>query len=238
MFEGEYSNFIFLESEGFVFSYVPKAACTNWKCLLRQKLGYADWLDPHLAHDRSRSALPYLNTHADPLSVIESPTIKKYTMVRNPYSRVLSAFLDKIARYNSKPLHLGTDAWYPKVFEKVKNWGRHSVYTDDEHVSFPLFLQWLAYSGDLACEDEHWVPQAKLLGIGQVHFDVVGRFESLSSHAPKLMNMMGMSGNFPSQRDVKFPGTSASDLLSEYYGEEEIELVKRLYSEDFKLLRY
>ena len=96
MFEGEYSNFIFLEPEGFIFSYVAKVACTNWKCLLRQKLGYADWLDPHLAHDRSRSGLPYLNTHADPLSIIESPEIKKYTMVRNPYSRVLSAFLNRL----------------------------------------------------------------------------------------------------------------------------------------------
>lgn len=48
-----YKNFIYDEARGFVFAYVPKVACTNWKSLLRFMAGEKDWLDNRRAHDKA-----------------------------------------------------------------------------------------------------------------------------------------------------------------------------------------
>ena len=48
-----YRNFIYNAERGFVFAYVPKVACTNWKSLLRYMAGHDDWLDNKLSERHS-----------------------------------------------------------------------------------------------------------------------------------------------------------------------------------------
>ncbi len=92
----DYSNFIYDKTGGFIFAYVPKVACTNWKSLLRYMAGQADWLDSKLVHDKAGGGLHYLDLNGGDVDLLSDPGIPKYTMVRDPYSRVLSAYLNKV----------------------------------------------------------------------------------------------------------------------------------------------
>ena len=91
----------------------------------------------------------------------------KFTIVRNPWSRAVSCYRDKIL--NSSPIkharHLN---------------GRYGL---EQGMSFDAFAEWLAspYGNDDVA-DRHWMSQHKILGFGEddgLQYDFVGRFESL-----------------------------------------------------------
>src|SRR5918911_536886 len=84
-------NFIVLKDRAFVFAYVPKVACTNWKSIMRYVNGAQDYLDAQKAHDRKAAGLVYLNTLPphESESLLRSPDVARYTFIRNPYTRTL-----------------------------------------------------------------------------------------------------------------------------------------------------
>ena len=73
-----YKNFIYMEDRGFLFAYVPKVACTNWKSLLRYMSGKEDWLDNKLAHDKALGGLRYLDLNGEDAEILLDPSIRKY----------------------------------------------------------------------------------------------------------------------------------------------------------------
>ena len=81
----------------FIFAYVPKVACTSWKSLLRRQLGYSDWPDGALAHDRQASGLTFVNTRKE-FEFFNSDFRPKLAMTRNPYTRIFAAYRDKIEK--------------------------------------------------------------------------------------------------------------------------------------------
>jgi hypothetical protein len=90
----KYFNFIWQERFAYIFAYVPKVACTNWKCVLRHQIGASDYLNPRLAHDREQSGLTFLSEEPRAHELLADPLLAKYAIVREPFSRALSAYLD------------------------------------------------------------------------------------------------------------------------------------------------
>jgi hypothetical protein len=95
-----------------IFGYVPKVACTNWKCILRYLDGHADYLDAQIAHDRKRSGLAYLSELPNGLDMLHDDSIPKLTCVRNPYTRVLSAYLNKVKPFALEGATAERDAYF------------------------------------------------------------------------------------------------------------------------------
>ena len=91
-----FENFIWVKSRSLVFVYVPKVACTNWKCVMRYLEGYEDYLDSRKAHDRKLGGLTYLSQCEDRDRILADTNIPKFSFVRNPYTRILSAYLNKV----------------------------------------------------------------------------------------------------------------------------------------------
>lgn len=231
----KYRNFIYLKDYNFVFCYIPKVACTNWKCLFRKLSGFDDYLNAGKAHDRKNSGLIYLNEVENAQSLIDDTDNSKYCFTRNPYSRILSAYLNKVDRLNRNP-DLLKDDYFSKLYLEIK-----SVGNIEEEISFLDFLNWLVKARVMKSfghYDEHWRNQSDILNLKEVTFDFVGRFENIQSDSERLFQLIGAGLEFPTQQDVGFPATKASDKLRRYYTDEAISLVNELYLQDFEQLEY
>lgn len=232
-------NFIYMRDRDFVFAYVPKVACTNWKAIFRYLNGATDYLDSQLAHDRQRSGLVYLNSLAkeDSLRLLSDKLISRYSFVRNPYSRVLSAYTNKLSRYAEGTRNLCQNDYFCLVFQEIDAW-RRSERPDKPEVNFFLFLDWMENSRSATVQNEHWRPQYELISPAAVHFDFIGRFENLTADVTRLLALIGCDIPFPSREDIKFPASGARERLELNYDDETMAAVERLYARDFASFGY
>ena len=234
-----YRNFILDPQQRFIFAYVPKVACTNWKCLMRYMAGLDDWLNAGLAHDKQNGGLRYLDLSSPDRYFLEDPGIPKYAMVRNPYSRTLSAYLNKIeSRIPNLENTESTDP-FDRMTRSVDNYRKNKLDTDKHPtVDYYSFLSWMENSPDPNTKNEHWAPQTDLLLHPDVKFDFLGRFENLAEDSERILSAMECSQRFPSQKEVRFAPTGAVDKLQKYYGPDEQESVARLLKNDLDAYGY
>lgn len=133
----------------------------------------------------------------------------RFTFVRNPFTRILSAYLDKIAQPQAVFLgDLGIEQQRPLTFLE--------------------FLQRLD-QGFLNA-NAHWAPQAVMFN--PATFDFIGRVETLErGMAHVLEHVFGTAGAPLATKEAGRRNTV--DLLTQYYGEAECCLVQKLYAADF-----
>lgn len=207
----------------YIYFEVPKTGCTTVKRMLQlaEVDGRAEKLDQNV-HDKNASPVW---SPADDLEAFEealtSDAFLKFAFVRNPYARVLSAYLDKIV---------------------INEWERERRrpalgFTVDEEVPFLAFLQRLA-TNDLLDSDIHWTPQTSLLGIPQVRLDYIGRFEHFGEDLAAVAARLGLVEYFNEVRSERPHATGASDRLGEYLDPASQALAEQLYHRDFELLGY
>ena len=149
-----------------------------------------------------------------------------FTVVRNPWTRTLSAFLDKIAN--------GPHDKY----------GAIPGFGDNSKAGFEAFIAFLSNGGLQA--NHHWKPQNDALLLPASHFQTICRLENLSDELPLALAKTGLSLPDPerlqqphrieSQQHSKL--TRASSKLQRFYSASSIKAVADLYSADFKLGNY
>jgi hypothetical protein len=141
-----------------------------------------------------------------------------FTVVRDPYSRVLSAYLDKVGRKR----HQG---------QRFLTWAaRHNQ--PDSFLGFCRYLE----AGGLYL-DMHWAPQAAILCLPLERFDFIGRVETLDRDLGHILqHLYGVEPGGPAVRAGT--NTGASSRLDEAYGPEERQIVNRLYTDDFERFGY
>lgn len=233
-----YKNFIYMEDRGFIFAYVPKVACTNWKSLLRYMAGHEDWLDNRLAHDKAKGGLRYLDLAGSDAALLTDPGIRKYAMVRDPYSRTLSAYLNKVEQ-RLPPKPKGQGDHFDKVVRDVDAFRQTTLDTNIyPSITFEVFLLWLENSRSHFRNDEHWAPQTSLLRQPSVKFDFIGRFENLDTDSTRILKAMDCDQKFPSHKQVKFAPTRAINKMAQYYTKVTLALVVELFPEDFQNFSY
>lgn len=189
---------------GFFCNRIPKAAnSTIVTNLVRLKLGH----DVPSRQAKKISTRPGRLSRADMARFDE---LFKFTVVRNPYSRVLSAYLNKVVRF---PQRCG-------------------------EISFAQFLQRLAEEPRFLYSNAHWVPQADLLLIPAEEFDVIGKVESLDRDLAEIKQRIrpGVADQITSAGP---PPTGAAKKLRRYYSDDSlIALVADIYRDDFATFGY
>jgi hypothetical protein len=212
----------------FIYVETPKVGCTT----IKQILQYAeyDFDDTYLGsknhdqlHDRSLS--PLKAPRDDPEQFLEclvSDSYFVFSFVRNPFTRILSAYLDKI---------VGKPNEQSNIQRKMNI---------DPAIGAPTFSEFIdiVYSSSPVEMNPHWAPQTFLLAIDNVRYDYLGRFEFFNDSIQQLVK----------SRELKIPSsitgrgkqhsTSADHKLQQYFDANTTSRVKEIYQRDFEQLGY
>ena len=150
--------------------------------------------------------------------LLESPKYLKFCFVRNPFTRILSCYLDKIVRNQ------------PQKSAILKQLGR-SAADLNQPVAFDEFLDAVA-ALPLSGMDDHWCPQWFHTMQGRIVYDVVGRFESFHDDFVGIAERLSIDFDRYYCRETRNE-TGSQHLLAQYYDRRLVELVGRVYAADF-----
>jgi hypothetical protein len=209
----------------FVYVEIPKNACSTLKFILRRvELDDVTIENTKQIHNRQYSPLLRPCQLWDVDALLNSSQFKRFTFVRNPYTRVLSAFLDKIAGNNRRlkePLFTILDRDIKEISSPI---------------SFVDFLRAIRQQSPLEM-DHHWRQQSIQAFYPKLSYDFIGRFERLDEDIERLGGVLGIDLRKYYYRHAPH-NTNAGERLKEYYDDESIRLVKQIYAEDFDLFEY
>ncbi|WP_157961813.1 sulfotransferase family protein [Acuticoccus kandeliae] len=209
----------------YVYVETAKVACSSIKQTLqsaefgRPGLRYAH---PQDVHRRELSPLLRPEQFAA-VDVFTAPDFFRFCFVRNPFSRLLSAYLDKIA--GGKP-------------QKAKILGALGRPEDDfsHPVPFETFVAIVCDQDDEAM-DLHWRPQSTETMIEDVRYDFIGRAERFEADFAAVLNRVGIDpALYASRQDAH--RTGADEKLRMHYTCEMEQRVVRRFARDFALFGY
>ena len=132
----------------------------------------------------------------------------KFTVVRNPYTRTLSAYLDKIERRAERA---GKDTSFKSFLLELKQGALHS--------------------------NAHWAPQRDLMLIPIGDFDVIGKVETLEQDLLRIKQTLQPDQAHP-MTSFRNNATGANQKLQTYYDNDCIDLVAEMYHGDFVAFDY
>lgn len=144
----------------------------------------------------------------------------KFTFVRSPYTRVLSAYNDKVEN------QLG------------KENNDYIIKSD----SFGEFLNALA-EGNLYL-NKHWVPQTELLAFPVEKFDYIGKVEKYEEDFLRIADNLNLQESIDVNGALAQTGgrdnhrTNSNQRMREYYDNEKLDKVNKLYEKDFDSFNY
>ena len=219
-------NIIVDEKLKILFCYIPKIACTQWKTVMA-RLGGTEtklWI-----HDPRN--FKFLGDY--PTEEVDRilQTYFKFVFVREPFERLLSAYLDKF--YSGDPdFH---NNYGREIIKKYRPGGN----PEDRYVTFDEFLNYVLHIGK-GYWNEHWQTYDKLCHPCGIQYNFIGKFENLEQEAPYVLEMSGISRIL----NISFPEIKPSMTSSKvpvYYSQiskERFYAVLQLFGNDTEMFRY
>lgn len=216
----------------YVYVEVPKAGCGTMKATLggleaaRMNPGMVRRVQ-EAPHNRL-NATPFVKPFQLPPdlleSVLTSPGFRRFTVVRDPAPRVLSAFIEKIGQ--------GLKQSEPIVAVLSERSGQ-DVRAQD--VTLEQFLDVIA-AQDSRDQDPHWRRQADHLGLGIIPYDAVIHLEDLDSSWARIAALTST----PHLEEQFFcrNSTGARNRMDEFYTPDLLGRVASVYARDYQELDY
>lgn len=232
------TNAYFSPRHQLLYIATPKVACTTLKWWFADLVGIQPSIvqssislesDPELViHDSFAQVAPeYTGSNAARLAAaLVSPDYFRFCIVRNPFTRIFSAWQSKWLLGES----LQIDS-YPNAFDV-----RTINSVSDIRLAFECFLRAVSAVGDMSHHDVHVAPQWALLEPEQIAYTVIGQIEDPSVLLNALTIHLGPSFRNPLaglQSNVSLLPYSPS-----WISDESVRLIRKIYARDFELFGY
>jgi len=179
-------------------------------------------------HDRTVSPLARLSdfSYDEQDALIFGDSTYKFTFVRNPYSRLLSAYRSKIERClpAKKEIIAVLDGKHKSEVESV-----------ERDITFSEFIDVVISQSALEM-NSHWKHQVAHLNIESIEYDFIGRFETFSQDIKKVCKRI--YGDNSVELPVSKNYTGADELLDVYYDRDLYHKVYTAFREDFERFEY
>ncbi|MCX2842541.1 sulfotransferase family protein [Microbulbifer thermotolerans] len=220
----ELTNYLchFSKENNFIYVETPKVACTTIKRVLQQAetKGNMTYESPGDVHKRELS--PLLAPSDDFNSffkALDDEKIFKFCFVRNPFTRALSCYLDKMVKVEFERKRLA-----PKL--------------DLDGNSVPSFYEFLCAINEQneSERDIHWASQSYLLRPEKICYSFIGRFEFFIDQFNLVAKKLKVENFWDSSSS--WHATNASSLVERYFDERNIELICKIYEKDFLSFGY
>jgi hypothetical protein len=209
----------------------PKCGCSFTKALLniweateqQKKISYETLAD---VHDRAKGLLyePKQVGWETFLEFLNDSSFRKVAFVRDPVSRIYSAFLNKVAgQYGPH---------WQALQEKLRILGSKTP----EPMNFDSFINVLAIE-EIRNMDEHWRGQYEQLCLDFVKFDFVGRFENLENDAIDLRRFLFDDHKyigFSEARKISLMASSGASRNLIHVTSEQVAAIRKIYARDIE----
>jgi hypothetical protein len=198
---------------------------------------------------------------------IDDPSWFRFVFVRNPWARLVSAFVNKFVNWAPNAPSLITDLRrglpkrlahqlfaLTKAIDRIPSWWLlRSPTAWREKFTFRQFVNHLS-SCNLARADGHWRPQTSFLG--ETRFQFIGRFEHLKRDFAELNRLLGRQPSLGRFNTTKYSAAKTAvtcvadwplrhlrqlNAMPQYrcfYTPSMVDTVGRLYAEDIKRFGY
>ncbi|MBD3805445.1 hypothetical protein BMG00_09455 [Thioclava marina] len=205
----------FSPDDMFFYNRIPKAANTTVARILSEHSSYRRPLAGE--GDKHRWLRPPYMSRAQ-VAALESDAVFTFTVVRNPFTRVLSSYQDKILRG-----------------PRMERW-KHMLELDENgQPSFLSFCRFLDQGG--LYRDAHWAPQSALMLLPLDKFDHICKVESLDADlVTAVQRIWGSDG--PAELPRAGNPTNAEEKLRTAYCDKSEALIRKLYAADFAAFGY
>lgn len=230
------------DRHGLLYCYVPKVACTNWKRVLMVLTGDGKYRDP-LKIPANEAHVP---SNLRTLSEYSTSEINhrlrnylKFAFVREPFERLVSAYRNKFTRNYNTAFH---KRYGTKIVKRHRPDPSDEALEHGDDVSFEEFVYYLVDPHTQREEpfNEHWERVHSLCHPCIIHYDVVGKYETLDEDARYILQLAGVSDR------VQFPSSSKStrttdDMTAQFFHKISPFYQKKLYNlykMDFLLFNY
>ncbi len=207
-----------------IYVETAKVGCTTIKQILQfAELDYDESRIPTDIHDRELSPLKApIDDEELFLQCLSCEDNFTFSFVRNPFTRVLSAYLDKIATSRGSPTRIQQEMGI------------------DPEVYIPTFAEFVDTVYDQSPWDmnPHWAPQTFLLGMERVRYDYLGRFEFFKGSIDHLLDRKKLKLPKMALTVGREHATGADTRVLEYYSKPLVKRIQEIYEDDFRLLGY
>ncbi|KAM4574553.1 carbohydrate sulfotransferase 14 [Fundulus diaphanus] len=218
----------------FLYCYVPKVACSNWKRVLKVLSGALESVDVNIKMDH-RSDLLFLSSLKPEEISYRLKHYFKFMFVREPMERLLSAYRNKFGEIESYQKKYGVEI----VKRYRKGRAKEASLTGDD-VTFGEFVRYLL-DEDAEHMNEHWMPVYNLCQPCAVSYHFIGSYEHLERDSDYVLQRIGAPPfvRFPERQTWYKPVTT--ETLHYYLCTLPQKLLRELlpkYILDFSLFAY
>ncbi len=238
------------ESESLIYRVVPKCACST----IGQILHYADhgrFFDGDI-HDAGDGLHKWgLDTSQPAIErVARAGSAVSFTCVRNPYTRILSSFFDKICgiqrngrryRGNLVPLVIqkyGIEVGDPEngfEFDQIRSFRRFLLFARDTirwRKPMEPDIHWSAMSGHIATYIANGGRYDRIFFTEDFNRGMQGVLDLVETRHPVDL------GAIPRFNESEGHGPRRAHPVEDYFDDLSMHLVYEMYSRDFELFRY
>lgn len=238
----ELNHLIVDDRHGVIYCYVPKVACTNWKRLMMVLTGRGKYSDPMEipANEAHVSAnLKTLNQYSIPEINHRLKSYMKFLFVREPFERLVSAYRNKFTQKYNTSFH---KRYGTKIIKRQRKNATQEALRKGDDVKFEEFVAYLIDPHTQREEpfNEHWQTVYSLCHPCHIHYDLVGKYETLEEDSNYVLQLAGV-GSY-----LKFPTYAKStrttdEMTTEFFqnisSEHQTQLYE-VYKLDFLMFNY
>jgi Sulfotransferase family len=222
-----------LPRHGLLYISVPKCASTTIKGAL-SVLDHGVAPPPERLHARRYSGLysPLRVGLSNFRQLALSPSTLRFSFVRNPYARLVSAWADK---FQDKPLVPGNsfiDAYLelrPTIDRGLPNGRGHTL-------SFPQFVTFAVATADCRL-DAHWQMQDDLVSMPGINVNFVGKVEAFPQDFKRVLDHVRADESVRAAISARH-NASRHEPWRDYYNDDLAKQVYRAYQRDFDRFGY
>lgn len=210
----------------YVYFEVPKVACSTVKARMRP-LAAPNIPLPKEIHPmvtNSPFAKPFQLPPRIMRNVLAGKGFTRFTFVREPVERAVSAYLDKMCRLDAAGNFSGQKKRFMARFLPE--------IPEDSYVSFDQFIDVIATVNDPKLLDKHWRQQTALLLQPEQEFDFIGRFDRFEDDWDKLVDLLGLSIRIE-KASITWHSTSASSKVDNIVTPYARRKIENIYADDF-----
>jgi len=154
------------------------------------------------------------------LDFTSRPDVLTFSVVRNPFRRLLSGYLDKFVKYGEANRNQA---------------GKFGMSAFPE--SFEAFVEDVCAQPDLM-RNPHWRSQVNLLHMGEVTYDHVGHFEHFDRLEPAIAARFGLARGKDAPKGPPPHSTSADAKDAEHFPPRLVTMIADAYAADFEAFGY